>query len=104
MINGLIGKKINMTTSFDEKKGLATPVTVIKLGPCKVTQVKTSNRDGYESVQIGFEEKNNLSKPKLGHQKRSDSNFKILKEVSADDVNSVEVGQSFDCSIFEVGE
>ena len=48
MINGLIGKKINMTTSFDEKNGLATPVTVIKLGPCKVIQVKTSNRDGYE--------------------------------------------------------
>ena len=41
MINGLIGKKLNMTTSFDETKGLAIPVTVIKLGPCKVVQVKT---------------------------------------------------------------
>ena len=104
MINGLIGKKINMTNSFDEKNGLATPVTVIKLGPCKVIQVKTSNRDGYECVQIGFEEKSNLNKPKLGHQKRSESNFNILKEVSVNDVDSVEVGQSFDCSIFEVGE
>ena len=104
MINGLIGKKINMTTSFDEKKGLATPVTVIELGPCKVTQVKTSSRDGYESVQIGFEEKNNLNKPKLGHQKRSESNYNILKEVSTNDVDSVEVGEYFDCSIFEVGE
>ena len=104
MINGLIGKKINMSTSFDVDKGLAIPVTVIKLGPCKVTQVKTTNRDGYESVQIGFDEKNNLNKPQLGHQKRSESNFKILREVSSSDVNSVEVGQSFDCSIFEVGE
>jgi len=104
MINGLIGKKINMSTSFDVEKGLAIPVTVIKLGPCKVTQVKTTNRDGYESVQIGFDEKNNLNKPQLGHQKRSESNFKILREVSSSDVNSVEVGQSFDCSIFEVGE
>ena len=104
MINGLIGKKINMSTSFDDEKGLAIPVTVIKLGPCKVTQVKTTNRDGYESVQIGFDEKNNLNKPQLGHQKRSESNFKILREVSSSDVNSVEVGQSFDCSIFEVGE
>ena len=43
MINGLIGKKINMSTSFDDEKGLAIPVTVIKLGPCKVTQVKTRN-------------------------------------------------------------
>ena len=104
MINGLIGKKINMSTSFDDKNGLAIPVTVIKLGPCKVTQVKTSNRDGYESVQIGFDEKNNLNKPQLGHQKRSESSFRILREVSSSDVNSVEVGQSFDCSIFEVGE
>lgn len=104
MINGLIGKKINMSTSFDDEKGLAIPVTVIKLGPCKVTQVKTTNRDGYESVQIGFDEKNNLNKPQLGHQKRSESNYKILREVSSSDVNSVEVGQSFDCSIFEVGE
>ena len=100
MINGLIGKKLNMTTSFDEKKGLAIPVTIIELGPCKVTQVKTSKRDGYESVQIGFEEKNNLNKPKLGHQKRSESSFNILKEVSTNDVDSVEVGQSFNCSIF----
>lgn len=104
MIDGLIGKKINMSTSFDDKNGLAIPVTVIKLGPCKVTQVKTSNRDGYESVQIGFDEKNNLNKPQLGHQKRSESSFRILREVSSSDVNSVEVGQSFDCSIFEVGE
>ena len=104
MINGLIGKKLNMTTSFDEEKGLATPVTIIELGPCKVTQVKTPKRDGYQSVQIGFEEKNNLNKPKLGHQKRSQSSFNILKEVSTNDVDSVEVGQYFNCSIFEVGE
>ena len=67
-------------------------------------KIKTSERDGYESVQIGFEEKNNLNKPKLGHQKRSESSFNILKEVSTNDVDSVEVGQSFNCSIFEVGE
>ena len=58
MINGLIGKKMNMTTSFDDEIGVAIPTTIIKLGPCKVTQVKTIKRDGYESVQIGFDEKN----------------------------------------------
>lgn len=104
MINGLIGKKMNMTTSFDDEIGVAIPTTIIKLGPCKVTQVKTIKRDGYESVQIGFDEKNNLNKPQIGHQKRSESSFKILKEVTSDSVDSVEVGQSFDCSIFEVGE
>ncbi len=104
MINGLIGKKMNMTTSFDDEVGVAIPTTIIKLGPCKVTQVKTVKRDGYESVQIGFDEKNNLNKPQIGHQKRSESSFRILKEVTSDSVDSVEVGQSFDCSIFEVGE
>tara|TARA_A100001037_G_C15004845_1_gene568871 strand:- start:72 stop:701 length:630 start_codon:yes stop_codon:yes gene_type:complete len=104
MINGLIGKKMNMTTSFDDEIGVAIPTTIIKLGPCKVTQVKTVKRDGYESVQIGFDEKNNLNKPQIGHQKRSESSFRILKEVTSDSVDSVEVGQSFDCSIFEVGE
>ena len=57
MINGLIGKKLKMTTSYDDDNGLAIPTTIIKLGPCKVTQVKTTKRDGYESVQIGFDEK-----------------------------------------------
>ena len=104
MINGLIGKKLNMTTSLKEKKGLAIPTTIIQLGPCKVTQVKTLKRDGYESIQIGFSESKNINKPQAGHQKRSESSFKVLKEVSSPSVDSVEVGQSFDCSIFEVGE
>ena len=61
-------------------------------------------RDGYESVQIGFDESKRLNNPQIGHQKRSNSSYKILKEVSSSSVDSVEVGQSFDCSIFEVGE
>ena len=104
MIDGLIGKKINMTTSFDDDNGLAIPTTIIQLGPCKVTHVKTMKRDGYESVQIGFDESKRLNSPQIGHQKRSNSSYKILKEVSSSSVDSVEVGQSFDCSIFEVGE
>ena len=104
MIDGLIGKKINMTTSFDDDNGLAIPTTIIQLGPCKVTQVKTMKRDGYESVQIGFDESKRLNSPQIGHQKRSNSSYKILKEVSSSSVDSVEVGQLFDCSIFEVGE
>ena len=70
----------------------------------KVTQVKTTKRDGYESVQIGFDEKKSLNSPKIGHQKRSNTSYNILKEVTSSSVDSVEVGQSFDCSIFEVGE
>ena len=104
MINGLIGKKLKMTTSYDDENGLAIPTTIIKLGPCKVTQVKTAKRDGYESVQIGFDEKKILNSPQIGHQKRSNTSYKILKEVSSSSADAVEVGQSFDCSIFEVGE
>lgn len=104
MINGLIGKKIRMTTAFDQNKGIAVPVTIIKVGPCKVTQVKTSNKDGYESVQIGYQESNRLNKPSLGHQKRSDSSFKYLREVKVEDIDSIEVGQLLDCGIFKVGD
>ena len=82
MINGLIGKKLKMTTSYDDDNGLAIPTTIIKLGPCKVTQVKTAKRDGYESVQIGFDDSKSLNSPKIGHQKRSNTTYKILKEVS----------------------
>jgi len=104
MIHGLIGKKLKMTTTFDSDKGVAIPVTVIKAGPCKVTQVKTASKDGYESAQIGFEETKRLNKPKAGHQKRSESNFKYLKEFPVDDIDSIEVGQLLDCGIFEVGD
>ena len=104
MIHGLIGKKIKMTTTFDSDKGTAVPVTVIKAGPCKVIQVKTVSKDGYESAQIGFEETKRLNKPLTGHQKRSETNFKYLKEFAVEDIDSIEVGQSLDCGIFEVGD
>ena len=78
MINGLIGKKLKMTTSYDDDNGFAIPTTIIKLGPCKVTQVKTTKRDGYESIQIGFDEKTSLNNPQIGHQKRSNTSYKIL--------------------------
>ncbi|MBH60625.1 MAG: 50S ribosomal protein L3 [Dehalococcoidia bacterium] len=104
MINGLIGRKLKMTTSFDSEKGIAVPVTIVRVGPCKVTQVKTAGKDGYESAQVGFEETKRLNKPLVGHQKRSESNFKYLKEFAVNDIDSIEVGQSLDCGIFEVGD
>ena len=68
-MRGLIGRKIGMTRVFDSE-GKAVPVTVLKVGPCQVTQVKTVEKDGYESVQVGFlrEAKNkHLTKPLIGH-------------------------------------
>ena len=104
MINGLIGRKIKMSTVFDTEKGEIIPVTVLQVGPCKVTQVKTHKKDGYEAVQIGYQDSKKLSKPAQGHLKRSDSRFKYLREFESTDIDSIEVGQVLDCSIFNVGD
>jgi large subunit ribosomal protein L3 len=67
-VKGLLGIKVGMTQIFDEN-GIVTPVTVINAGPCYVTQVKTSKTDGYEAIQVGFEEikEKRLSKGQKGH-------------------------------------
>ena len=103
IINGLIGKKIGMTTFF-HKDGKSEAVTAIELGPCIVTQVKTLKRDGYDAVQVGFEESKNLNKPDLGHQSRSGGKFRFLQEFSVDNLDEFEVGQKIDMGIFEIGE
>ena len=69
MAKGILGKKLGMTQVFDPETGVVTPVTVIAAGPCPVVQVKTTDTDGYESVQLAFDEvvERKLSKPELGH-------------------------------------
>jgi large subunit ribosomal protein L3 len=72
MAKGLIGKKIGMTQLFDPETGIVTPVTVIEAGPCPVVQVRTQETDGYEAVQIAFDQvaERKLSRPELGHLKK----------------------------------
>ena len=67
-MNGLLGKKIGMTSIFDDS-GQVVPCTVIEAGPCYVTQIKTKERDGYEAVQLGFDPMRErlLRKPQKGH-------------------------------------
>jgi len=69
---GLIGKKIGMTSVFDEN-GKNIPCTVIEVGPCVVTQIKTVDNDGYDAVQLSFDEKKekNTTKPEMGHYKKA---------------------------------
>ena len=69
---GLIGKKIGMTSVFSAD-GKNLPCTVIEVGPCVVTQVKSVEKDGYAAVQLGFEEKKekNTTKPMMGHFKKA---------------------------------
>jgi len=103
-IIGLLGRKIGMSVIFDEEDNKAIPVTVVEVGPCTVTQIKRMQTDGYEAVQIGFENSTKLNKPKMGHLKRSGNNFKVLKEFQAENLNDYQVGQTIDVSIFQEGE
>ena len=76
-MSGLIGKKIGMTSIFDEN-GKNIPCTVIEAGPCVVTQVRTEEKDGYEAVQLGFDDKTEKSatKAELGHAKKAGTSVK----------------------------
>ncbi|MCA9834190.1 MAG: 50S ribosomal protein L3 [Thermomicrobiales bacterium] len=103
MVHGLIGRKLGMTQIFDEQ-GLARPVTVIEAGPCVVTQVRTTEKDGYEAVQLGFGIAKKLNKPEKGHVKESGHMVKTLREVKADDYANIEVGQVFNADTFSEGE
>ncbi len=104
---GILGTKLGMTQVFDPETGAAIPVTVVQAGPCTVTQVKTSETDGYTSVQIGYGavKEKALTKPELGHLgKAGASPLRHLKEYRLDDVTSYELGQYVGASLFEAGQ
>jgi len=71
-VKGILGKKLGMTQVFDPESGSMTPVTVIQAGPCPVVSIRTEETDGYDAVQLAFDEvvERKLSKPKLGHLKK----------------------------------
>jgi len=103
---GLIGKKIGMTQLFDEK-GDVVPVTVIEAGPCTVTEVRTSERDGYTALQLGFgtNKEKRFTKPVLGQfTKRNLPPSRHLREFRTPDVAEYKVGQTLTASLFEKGE
>lgn len=103
-LKGLIGKKIGMTQVFDDE-GRVTPVTVLECGPCPVTQVKTTETDGYNAVQLGFGDERKLKRtPKAlqGHfAKAGLVPLRVLREFRVDDAEGLEVGASVGVDIFE---
>lgn len=102
----LLGKKLYMTSVFDENR-VQIPVTVLEVGPCKITQIKTEENDGYKAVQIGYSETREklLSKPKLGHLKKSgDSLLARLLEFRGDDVDKFKLGDTLTVDQFLKGE
>jgi large subunit ribosomal protein L3 len=104
MINGMLARKIGMSQIFQED-GTVIPVTVLQAGPMTVIQKKTKDRDGYESLQMGFEDfpERKINMPTKGHLKGQNP-VRILREFRSQNHDSIEVGQQFDQSIFDEGE
>ncbi len=105
-MKAIIGKKVGMSQIFDEN-GHVIPVTVIEAGPCVVTQKKTSEKEGYEAVQLGFEDvaERKLSKPEMGHlNKAGVSPKKHLREFNLENAAALNVGDIVKADTFEVGD
>jgi len=105
-MKALLGKKVGMTQIFNEE-GEAVPVTVIEAGPCYVTQVKTLERDGYEAVQLGFEEvkPQRVSGGEKGHLARNKlPALRRLREFRLREGENIEEGQRVLVDVFEVGD
>jgi large subunit ribosomal protein L3 len=104
-MKGIIGRKVGMTQIFDEQ-GAAIPVTIVQVGPCFVTQIKTKDKDGYSAIQLGYEEvpARKLNLPQRGHLKTVGKDLRILREFRASDVSEFEVGQCIKADVFFAGE
>jgi len=106
MKKAILGKKLGMTQIFDENKKVV-PVTVIEAGPCVIIQKKTIEKDGYEAIQIGFDDirEKLVNKPLKGHFQKSNVALKrFVKEFKLEDIDSYEVGQEIKADIFEKGD
>ncbi len=106
MKKAIIGRKVGMTQIFDEN-GVAIPVTVIEAGPCTVVQVKTTETDGYDAVQLGYGEvkENKVNKPEKGHfTKGNVKPTKHLREFRVDNASEVKVGDEIKVDIFAEGD
>src|SRR6516165_7340646 len=106
MISSLLGKKIGMTQVYDAQNVLI-PVTVVEAGPCSVVQVKTTETDGYNAVQIGFAARKpkNTSKGELNHAKKAglEAAPRVLSEVRLEAAPTLKVGDVVNVSAFQEG-
>jgi large subunit ribosomal protein L3 len=105
-MNAMIGRKIGMTQVFGEGN-VMVPVTVLEVGPCVVTQIKTKENDGYSAVQLGFGSKKpgKVNKPASGHLAKSKAQpVKVMQEFKVDDTASYQLGQVITAEIFTAGD
>ena len=106
MKKAIMAKKLGMTRMFTEQ-GTAVPVTVLQAGPCYVTQKKTAEKDGYESIQLGFGAIRTklVNKPKMGHlAKAGVEPLRKLSEFKLEDAASYELGQEIKADVFSAGD
>ena len=105
-MKGILGRKIGMTQVFDQD-GKLTPVTVVEVTPNVVTQVKTTENDGYEAIQLAFDDKREklATKASLGITSKANTTPKrFFKEIRGVDINNYQLGDEVKADIFEVGE
>ena len=106
MKKAILGRKLGMTQIFDEN-GKIVPVTVIEAGPCVVTQIKTEEKDGYDAIQVGFDDirEKLVNKPRQGQFKKAGASLKrILREFRLEDISTFELGQEILADVFDAGE
>lgn len=100
---GLLGRKIGMTTIYNDE-GHASAVTMVEVGPCIVTQVKTDQRDGYQAVQVGFMRAKKTNMPMRGHFERANGTYQHVQEFKVSDLGEYEVGQEIRANVFSEGD
>ena len=106
MVNKLFGTKIGMTRYFLEE-GKSSPVTVLQIGPCVVTQRKTIEKEGYNAIQVGYgvQKEKRVNKPLRGHFKAGGATcFSHLREIRVEDPEAFELGQEITSDIFSIGD
>jgi large subunit ribosomal protein L3 len=105
-VSGILGKKIGMTSVYDDN-GVSVPCTVIEAGPCYVTQIRTKDKDGYEAIQLGFDEKAErlVTNPLKGHfAKVGVKALRLLREFRNFNGSKLELGQEVKVDIFASGD
>lgn len=102
-MKALIGTKVGMTSIINED-GKLLPVTIVQAGPVTVTQIKTSETDGYEAVQVGYGEHKQASKPQTGHTKNAKATPRHMREFASESIADLKVGETVDVSIFNTGD
>lgn len=101
-INSILGKKVGMTQVFTDA-GKCIAVTAIEAGPCKITQIKTVDTDGYNAAQVGFGQAKKLNSPEKGHLK-DNGQLKYLREFRLDTIDDLKTGDIIDVSQFKAGD